>query len=274
MRLKISGVSKSFGGLRAVSDVSFEVAREQIFGIIGPNGAGKTTVFNLITGVYRPDVGEIDFAGGSLIGRSPSEIAKAGIARTFQNIRLFAQLSVIENLLVAREVHKKATLASAVFRTNAHHDDEKSMRKRARELLAIFDLQEFEDEQPTALPYGHQRRLEMARAMMLEPKVLLLDEPAAGMNYGEADGLKAQIRWLRDEFGVTIVLVEHNMQVVMGACEHVHVLEHGATIASGEPDEIRRDPKVLRAYLGEDDEAELAPERGTSAVGDEEEARP
>ena len=253
MALVLEHVTKNFGGLRAVGDVSFTVPDKAIFGLIGPNGAGKTTVFNLVTGVYRPDAGKIRFGATELSTLRPAQIAGAGIGRTFQNIRLFGQLTVIENLLVACELQKKAHLAAAVVRAPVHYDDEEEMHDRALELLRVFDLHDMADEAPTSLSYGNQRRLEIARAMMLKPSVLLLDEPAAGMNYGEAEGLKTQIRWLRDTFELAVVLVEHNMQVVMGVCEEIHVLDHGETIAHGTPDEIRVHPRVLAAYLGEEE---------------------
>lgn len=259
MELVLENVTKSFGGLRAVGGVTFRVQKSAIFGLIGPNGAGKTTVFNLVTGVYRPDQGRIRFGATDVTGKKPAEIAAVGIGRTFQNIRLFGQLTVIENLLVACELQKKARLASAVLRLPVHYEDEETMHDRALELLRVFDLHGVAGEEPTSLSYGNQRRLEIARAMMLKPKLLLLDEPAAGMNYGEAEGLKTQIRWLRDTFDVAVVLVEHNMQVVMGVCEELHVLDHGETIAHGTPEEIRRHPKVLAAYLGEDED-DAAPE--------------
>lgn len=261
MNLVLENVTKSFGGVRAVLDVSFTVSDKVIFGLIGPNGAGKTTIFNLITGVYKPDSGNIRFGAAELAALRPAQIAGAGIGRTFQNIRLFGQLTVIENLLVACELQKTAHLAAAVLRASVHYEDEEGMHERAFELLRVFDLHDMADESPTALSYGNQRRLEIARAMMLKPSVLLLDEPAAGMNYGEAEGLKTQIRWLRDTFGVAVVLVEHNMQVVMGACEQLHVLDHGETIAHGTPEEIQRHPKVVAAYLGEEATApaDLAP---------------
>ncbi len=254
MDLVLEGVTKQFGGLRAVGGVGFVVKERSIFGLIGPNGAGKTTVFNLVTGVYKPDSGNIRLGSIDLGVLRPAQIAGAGVGRTFQNIRLFGQLTVLENLLVACELQKRAHLAAAVFRLPVHYEDELAMEKRAYELLRVFDLDAMADAAPTSLSYGNQRRLEIARAMMLQPKVLLLDEPAAGMNYGEAEGLKTQIRWLRDTFGVSVVLVEHNMQVVMGVCEEIHVLDHGETIAHGTPEEIRQHPKVLAAYLGEETE--------------------
>ena len=264
MSLDLKNVTKRFGGLCAVGDVSFTVPDRSIFGLIGPNGAGKTTVFNLITGVYKHDEGSIHFGGIDLAPLKPSQIARIGVARTFQNIRLFGQLTVLENVLVACENRRRSTLSSALLRSPHFFRDEQEMTSCALDLLAIFDLDKMADEISTSLSYGNQRRLEIARAMMLEPKVLLLDEPAAGMNYGEAEGLKKQIRWLRDKFELTVILVEHNMQVVMGVCENLHVLDHGETIASGSPEEVRKDPKVLAAYLGEEIEED----------GDEGAARP
>lgn len=253
--LALSHVSKTFGGLKAVADVTFSVPEKSIFGVIGPNGAGKTTVFNLITGVYAHDIGNgaaITLGDVPLSGKKPAQIAALGVARTFQNIRLFAQLTVLENVLVACETSRKAGLLASILRTKTFFEDEIAMRKRARRILDVFDLGGVADAPSTSLSYGNQRRLEIARAMMLSPRVLLLDEPAAGMNYGEAEGLKTQIRWLRDEFAVSVVLVEHNMQVVMGVCEELHVLDHGVTIAHGNPDAVKKDPKVLTAYLGDD----------------------
>jgi branched-chain amino acid transport system ATP-binding protein len=251
--LILRNVTKRFGGLRAVGDVTFTVPERSIFGLIGPNGAGKTTVFNLVTGVYKPDHGSvIRFGEHDLLPLKPPMIARLGIARTFQNIRLFGQLTVIENVLVASEKNRKAHLGAAILRSSLFYRDEAETNDRALELLKVFDLDMMADEMSTSLSYGNQRRLEIARAMMLKPQVLLLDEPAAGMNYGEAEGLKTQIRWLRDQFKITVVLVEHNMQVVMGVCEEIHVLDHGETIAHGAPEQMKKDPKVLAAYLGEE----------------------
>jgi branched-chain amino acid transport system ATP-binding protein len=256
VKLELKHVTKRFGGLRAVGDVSFTVPEGSIFGLIGPNGAGKTTVFNLITGVYKHDEGSIRFGETDLAPLKPSQIARLGVARTFQNIRLFGQLTVLENVLVACENSRRSTLTSALLRSPFFYEDEQEMTRRALSLLSVFKLEDMADEISTSLSYGNQRRLEIARAMMLKPKLLLLDEPAAGMNYGEAEGLKQQIRWLRDTFELTVVLVEHNMQVVMGVCEEIHVLDHGETISHGTPEMVRKDPKVLAAYLGEEIDGE------------------
>lgn len=257
--LEISGMSKSFGGIRAVADVSFRVPERSIFGLIGPNGAGKTTVFNLITGVYAPDSGTIVYAGASLGGRRPASIAAMGIARTFQNIRLFSQLTVVENVLVACETARRSGLLGALSRSAHFRQDERAMRDRALEMLEVFGLLDFADQPSTSLSYGNQRKLEIARAMMLRPRLLLLDEPAAGLHHGEADALKEQIRWLREQFALAVVLVEHNMDVVMGVCEEIHVLDYGQSIAHGSPATISQHPKVLAAYLGEEMKGEEAP---------------
>jgi branched-chain amino acid transport system ATP-binding protein len=249
--LELVDVTKSFGGIKAVTGVSFQVPKGSIFGLIGPNGAGKTTVFNLVTGVYRPDSGSIRFDTYELTSKKPAQIAAAGVARTFQNIRLFSQMSVLDNVLVACETTRRTGLVGALARIREFRDEEKKMADKALELLDIFELGGLADDRSTSLSYGMQRRLEIARAVMLAPRLLLLDEPAAGMNYGEAEALKKQIRWLRDRFELTVVLVEHNMQVVMTVCEEIHVLDYGQSIAHGTPAEIRKDKKVLAAYLGE-----------------------
>ncbi len=251
MLLSLRNVTKEFGGLKAIGGVSFDVEEKQIFGLIGPNGAGKTTLFNCITGHYQPTSGEVLFQGQSLVGQKPSRIALRGVARTFQNVRLFGEMSVLENVLVAAHHQTRAGVWGAMLRTQTYRNDEAALEKRATELLELFDLKELCHERARSLPYGSQRRLEIARALMLEPKLLLLDEPAAGLNSSEADKLKERIKWLRTRFGLTIVLVEHNMQVVMGACEHVHCVDHGETIATGTPAEVQNHPAVLTAYLGE-----------------------
>ncbi len=258
--LVLERVDKVFGGLRAVREVSFSVAPGAIFGLIGPNGAGKTTIFNVITGVYRPDGGRIVFDGKNVAGLGPVSIAALGVARTFQNIRLFRTMTVEENVMVAGHKLHKAGLFSAIVRNGAHAEDERALGARARELLEVLGLGEHASDVAGSLPYGSQRRLEIARALMLGPKILLLDEPAAGMNSNEALELERQIRFLRDQLGVTIVLVEHNMSVVMSVCDHIHVVDHGETIAEGPPAEIKKNPHVLAAYLGQDEEPERAPE--------------
>jgi len=248
--LALENVAKNFGGLRAVGGVSFEVFERQIFGLIGPNGAGKTTLFNCITGHYQPESGDVKLSGQSLLGKKPHTIALGGVARTFQNVRLFADMSVQENVLVPAHHRLRSGVWGALFKSHTYEEDERSLHRRADELLELFDLAKLKREQASSLPYGSQRRLEIARALMLDPKLLLLDEPAAGLNSQEADKLTDQIKWLRDKFSLAVVLVEHNMRVVMGACEHVHCVDHGETIASGTPDYVQKHPAVLAAYLG------------------------
>lgn len=250
--LSVEKVVKVFGGLKAINDVSFSVSEKQIFGLIGPNGAGKTTIFNVVTGVYVPEGGDVRFLGRSIRGWKPFKIARLGVGRTFQNIRIAGEMSVLDNVLTAAFHHSKSSVLGAVFRTARYDDEERAARKKAEELLEVFGLLPHKDEDAGSLPYGSQRRLEIVRAMMLDPKLILLDEPAAGLNSSEADKLKEQIRWLRDTFGLAVVLVEHNMHVVMGVCDHVHCVDHGETIAEGTPDEVRSHPEVLKAYLGEE----------------------
>jgi branched-chain amino acid transport system ATP-binding protein len=250
--LTLDKVEKRFGGLRAIANISFSVYPRQIFGLIGPNGAGKTTLFNCITGHYAPESGDVRFLGRSMVGKKPHEIALGGIARTFQNVRLFGEMSVLENVLVSAHHTARSGVIGAFLRTHAYADDERELVRRADELLDIFELGKLRQAEAASLPYGSQRRLEIARALMLAPKLLLLDEPAAGLNSQEADKLTQQITWLRDHFGLSVVLVEHNMRVVMGASEHVHCVDHGETIAAGTPQEVQAHPAVLEAYLGQD----------------------
>ncbi len=245
----MTGVRKTFGGLVAVNALDFEIEPGAIVAMIGPNGAGKSTVFNLITGVYRPTHGSIDFEGRSLAGLRTDQVTALGIARTFQNVRLFAFMSALDNVMTGAHAHLRASLVDSFLHTPRQRKEEEHLRERARELLRFVELERAADDYARNLPYGHQRRLEIARALATEPKLLLLDEPAAGMNPREKDELIALIERIRQN-EVTVFLIEHDMRLVMRISERVTVLDHGEKIAEGTPDVVRRDERVIEAYLG------------------------
>lgn len=249
--LEVDNLGISFGGLRAVNEFHMQIEKGCLYGLIGPNGAGKTTVFNLLTGVYKPDSGIIKLDGENIVGKKTIDINKAGIARTFQNIRLFKDLSVLDNVKVGLHNHHKYTTLEGVFRLPKYFKVEKEMDEKAMELLEVFGLKEEASTLASNLPYGKQRKLEIARALATEPKLLLLDEPAAGMNPNETKELMDTIRFVRDKFEMTILLIEHDMKLVAGICEKLTVLNFGEVLAQGNTSDVLNDPEVIKAYLGE-----------------------
>ena len=249
--LDVKNLSISFGGLKAVDDFSITIEKGQLYGLIGPNGAGKTTIFNLLTGVYKPDGGRILLDGKDITGHKAIQINQAGIARTFQNIRLFKELSVLDNVKVGLHNHHKYSTLSGILRLPSYYKVEKEMDERAMELLKVFDLDKEFDYKASNLPYGKQRKLEIARALATEPKLLLLDEPAAGMNPNETEELMKTIRFVRDHFDMTVLLIEHDMKLVSGICERLTVLNFGHMLAEGPTSEVLSNPEVIKAYLGE-----------------------
>ncbi|WP_277585332.1 ABC transporter ATP-binding protein [Psychrobacillus antarcticus] len=250
--LEVKNAGIQFGGLKAVQNLNLKLNQGELVGLIGPNGAGKTTSFNLLTGVYVPTEGDILFNGERINGLAPFKVTRKGISRTFQNIRLFNELSVLDNVKVAYHSLATHTMLSSILRLPSHYKGEKEMEEKSLEFLEIFKLEKYKDELAKNLPYGQQRRLEIARALAAGPQLLLLDEPAAGMNPQETHDLMNLIGFVREKFDLTILLIEHDMNLVMGVCERIYVLDHGQLLAEGSPEEIRNHPKVIEAYLGEE----------------------
>lgn len=250
MILDVKGLMKSFGGIAAVRDITTHVEAKSISAIIGPNGAGKTTFFNLMTGIYKPDSGSILFDGKSLLGLRPDQVNKAGVSRTFQNIRLFQNMTVVENVMVGMHSRLTISILATLFRTKGFRDQEQRVLRRSMDMLRFVGIADQANEVSRNLPYGDQRRIEIARALASSPRLILLDEPTAGMNPQESAEAMQLFRRIRDELGVTVVLIEHDMKVVMGISEHIAVLDYGQKIAEGTPNEVRSNPRVVEAYLG------------------------
>lgn len=254
--IEVNKISMCFGGVRAVSDVQMRIDHGEIIGLIGPNGAGKTTFFNMLTGIYHPTEGEIVYNFHKKVSSNnikPYEIAVSGVGRTFQNIRLFREMTVEDNVKVGFHKNVKCNLFSSLLRLPSYYREEENAKNKIIELLKVFNLYDKKDELAKNLPYGEQRRLEIARALASNPEVLLLDEPAAGMNSNETHELMELIQWIRDKFDITIILIEHDMSLVMSVCSRIYVLDYGKLIAKGRPEEIQKNPEVIRAYLGGDD---------------------
>lgn len=251
--LKTEGLGIQFGGLKAVDEFNFEMDKDQLYGLIGPNGAGKTTVFNLLTGVYKPTSGQIMFDGKSLLKMTPTQITQLGIARTFQNIRLFKNMSVIDNVKVGLHHSQNYSILSSIIHLPSFFKGEEAMQEMALSLLRVFDLEKYAEVKAGNLPYGKQRKLEIARALATSPKLLLLDEPAAGMNPIETEELMETIKTVREKFSIAILLIEHDMKLVMGICEKIAVLNFGTVLAFGTPEEIKNNPDVVAAYLGHEE---------------------
>jgi branched-chain amino acid transport system ATP-binding protein len=250
--LEITGLSQRFGGLQALTNFSFQLEEHELVGLIGPNGAGKTTVFNIVSGFYKPTAGNIVFNGQTINGLRPHQITALGIARTFQNIRLWHNMTVLDNLRLARSAKLGYSFWGAILRTRRYWKEERAIEDRAREVLEMMNLTDCAEKLPKNLPYGLQRRVELARALTTDPRLLLLDEPAAGLSSADADDLIRFIRWIHDEFKLSIWLIEHQMKVVMSLCQHLTVIDFGCAIASGTPEEVRNHPDVIKAYLGDD----------------------
>lgn len=252
--LEAKSITMQFGGLKAVDSLSFEINQGELMGLIGPNGAGKTTVFNMLTGVYQPTAGEVIFDGQSLKGKKPYQISHMGVTRTFQNIRLFRDLSVLDNVMIAGGQHIQYGIFASVLKTQQFLKEERELKEKSLKLLSIFGLDKYANDEAGSLPYGQQRKLEIIRAMATDPKLICLDEPAAGMNHNETHHLMETIAKIRKEFNLTVLLIEHDMKLVMGICEKIVVLDHGVKIEQGTPKQIQTSAKVIEAYLGVDEE--------------------